>query len=179
MSKVGDYAPPQHGHGHRITVNAELNEYDFLITLTHEVAHLVNWTKHGQQVDPHGKEWKNEFRKLMIPLLRDDIFPDDVIFALNRHLNRPSASCSGDLGLMVTLRKYNNPRNQWLFLAEVENGRYFKTRSGKVFRKIRKMRKNFLCIELYTDHEYTVNPGMEVKLLTELDVSNLMNPSVN
>jgi SprT protein len=42
-SKLGDYRPPQRGLPHRISVNHNLNQHEFLITLIHEMAHLLCW----------------------------------------------------------------------------------------------------------------------------------------
>ena len=45
-SRLGDYTPPREGLNHLITINHNLNKYAFLITLVHEVAHLVEMN-HG------------------------------------------------------------------------------------------------------------------------------------
>ncbi len=61
-SKLGDYRNPTPGERHKISVNHNLNQYAFLITLVHEIAHLHTWEKHKWKVKPHGDEWKNEFK---------------------------------------------------------------------------------------------------------------------
>src|SRR5699024_9831990 len=62
---------------HLITVNANLNTYRFLITLIHEIAHLLAFEHFGNRIKPHGKEWKQTFQRLMLPFLKPDIFPAD------------------------------------------------------------------------------------------------------
>ena len=57
-SRYGDYTAPRNGQNHLITVNHNLNKYAFLITLVHEVAHLVTYNNHRHRVSPHGGEWK-------------------------------------------------------------------------------------------------------------------------
>ena len=52
---------------HEITVNGSLNKYRFLITLIHEIAHLVAGVKYGRTIKPHGQEWKHTFQILMVP----------------------------------------------------------------------------------------------------------------
>jgi predicted SprT family Zn-dependent metalloprotease len=42
---------------HEITVNSNLNKYKFLITLIHEISHLVAFEKFGRNIKPHGNEW--------------------------------------------------------------------------------------------------------------------------
>ena len=52
-SILGNYKPPQKLNYHRISVNSDLHEIEFLIVLLHEIAHLINWNKHKQKVKPH------------------------------------------------------------------------------------------------------------------------------
>jgi len=42
-SVLGDYRHAFQGANHKISVNGNLNKYEFLITLLHELAHLL-WT---------------------------------------------------------------------------------------------------------------------------------------
>src|SRR5437868_12893848 len=58
QSVLGDYRNKHFGRNHRISVNGNLNKYSFLITLLHELAHLVAFEKYGGRIQPHGKEWK-------------------------------------------------------------------------------------------------------------------------
>ena len=63
-TKLGDFRPNMHKNsGHRITINHNLNQHAFLITLVHEIAHLINWNIHRDTVKPHGAEWKNIFNE--------------------------------------------------------------------------------------------------------------------
>ncbi len=77
-SKLGDYRPPLLKKFHRISVNHNLNKYNFLLTFVHEYAHLKNWDQFQRNVKPHGVEWKKAFRELMEPFLEKDIFPADL-----------------------------------------------------------------------------------------------------
>jgi Zn-dependent peptidase ImmA (M78 family) len=52
QTRHGDYRKGVLGK-HEITVNANLNKYRFLITLVHEIAHLVAFEKHGRNIKPH------------------------------------------------------------------------------------------------------------------------------
>ena len=65
VTRHGDYRKLPDG-AHQITVNASLNQYRFLITLVHEIAHLVAFTKYGRYIKPHGKEWKHTFQQLIL-----------------------------------------------------------------------------------------------------------------
>ena len=69
QSKVGDFTGKKDSRYQRITLNQDLNPYLFLVTYIHEYAHLLVFLRHGNRVDPHGQEWKDEFRHVMAPLL--------------------------------------------------------------------------------------------------------------
>ena len=50
-TKFGDYRPPQRGSNyHRISVNGDLNPFQFLVTLLHEIAHLIAWERHKNRL---------------------------------------------------------------------------------------------------------------------------------
>ncbi len=69
-TKLGDYRPPIKHKFHKISINYDLNKYNFLITLIHEFAHLNIWEQFKNRVKPHGKEWKEEYSKLLLPFLK-------------------------------------------------------------------------------------------------------------
>jgi len=78
-SKLGDYRPPQNGKGHQVTVNHDLNRFAFLVTLVHEIAHMLVWEKHGNRVRAHGREWKDVYRQIMVPFFEEELFPEVVL----------------------------------------------------------------------------------------------------
>ena len=55
-SILGDYRHRTHAKNHRISVNGNLNKYAFLITLLHELAHLLAFENFGNRIAPHGRE---------------------------------------------------------------------------------------------------------------------------
>ena len=82
-SKLGDYRFVRSGY-HQITINGGLNPYQFLITLVHEISHMITFVKYGINIKPHGKEWK--FKHAILPFLTLDVFPDDVLRVLSKHM---------------------------------------------------------------------------------------------
>src|ERR1700750_981029 len=64
-SILGDYRHRVQDKNHRISVNGNLNPFSFLITLLHELAHLLTFEKWGNKVASHGKEWKTVFGQLL------------------------------------------------------------------------------------------------------------------
>lgn len=167
-SKYGDYRPPQGGKGHRISINHDLNKYAFLLTFTHEVAHLVTYNKHRFRIDPHGKEWKQEFKRLMTPFLKDAVFPKDLVIAINQYLNNPAASSCSDLDLMRALGKYDKRDEQWKLLEEIALNTPFRIRSGRQFIKGELLNKNFCCTCVKSKHQYVINPLTEVQPIKNL-----------
>lgn len=163
LTKYGDYRSPRNGESHTITINHDLNPYAFLITFTHEVAHLTCWMKHYNNVNPHGEEWKREFRFLLKPFLDLKIFPDDVAGAVANYIRDPAASSCSDPNLMKALRKYNRDAEEWLHLDDLPHSAVFRLRNGKKFLKGHKLRKNYECYELGTNHKYFIPGTLEVK----------------
>jgi predicted SprT family Zn-dependent metalloprotease len=164
-SKYGDYRSPHAGKGHQITINYDLNPYAFLLTFTHEVAHLTCYIKFGNRVYPHGEEWKREFRYLLKGFVDRKIFPEDVQLAITRYLVDPAASSCTDVHLQKTLRKYNPVQDGWMHVEDIPENGTFELKNGKRFIKHSKLRKNFVCFEIDTQHKYFIPPLLEAKLL--------------
>jgi hypothetical protein len=165
QSKYGDYRPPFDGSSHTITINHDLNPYAFLITFTHEVAHLTCFNKFRNRVAPHGEEWKSEFRHHLSGFIHRHIFPDDIKYALINYIKDPAASSCGDVALMKALKRYDKDNGNWTHLEEVPYNAQFKIRNGQQFIKGKQLRKNFECYEIETRHKYFIHPLMEVELL--------------
>ncbi|MES1161097.1 MAG: SprT-like domain-containing protein, partial [Bacteroidota bacterium] len=109
-SVLGDYRHATRGQNHRISVNGNLNKYSFLITLIHELAHLVTFMEFGNGVQSHGKEWKKIYRKELEDFIKLDVFPEDILAALKKNLHDLPASSCADEGLMRILKRYDaNP----------------------------------------------------------------------
>src|SRR6478672_8457550 len=77
-SILGDYRHRTHHQNHRISVNGNLNKFSFLITLLHELAHLLTYEQFGNKVQAHGREWKNVFGLLLKDFVAKKIFPSDI-----------------------------------------------------------------------------------------------------
>src|SRR5688572_13304538 len=95
-SILGDYRHRTFGKTHRISVNGNLNIYSFLITLLHELAHLITFEQFANKVASHGKEWKNIFGQLLAQFIMHNVFPPDIKQALVQSLKNPAASSCAD-----------------------------------------------------------------------------------
>lgn len=149
---------------HQITVNANLNEYRFLITLIHEIAHFEAYKQFGQFIKPHGIEWKRTFQRLMLPFLNPEVFPLEILPLLAKHFKNPKASSDTDTKLALALKQFDAP-NDKTYIFEVPFGSTFKLYNGKVFQKGNQRRKRFECVEVKTGKLYLFNPNAEVELL--------------
>jgi SprT protein len=162
-SRLGDYTSPRNGQNHLITINHNLNRYAFLITLVHEIAHLVTYNQHKDNVNPHGKEWKQNFRELIQPFLNTDIFPVEVFSALRKYMMNPAASSCSDVQLLKTL-KLHDENSETVFLEYLPANAVFLYNGSRVFKKGERIRKRFKCIEISTGAIYLFNPLAEVEV---------------
>ena len=177
-SKIGDYTAPQNGANHVITVNHDLNKYSFLVTLVHEIAHLVTWEKHKGKVFAHGDEWKNEYSKLLSHFLQmnailaeeEKFFPPDILSTLKIHVNSPSAASCSDLNLSRVLEKYNDD-NDSILLERIAHGTSFRIMQAKnkiskeIYIKGEKRRTRFKCIHSHTRKVYLIHALTKVVLI--------------
>jgi len=166
VTRHGDYRRLPSGQ-HQITVNVNLNTYRFLITLIHEIAHLIAFEKYGRHIKPHGKEWKHTFQFLMLPLLRPEIFPDSLLPLLARHFKNPKASSDTDAQLSIALKQYD-PETDKSYIFELLEGTVFRIYNGKTFKKGKKRVKRYECLELSTGRVYLFQPNAEVEPIAKL-----------
>ncbi len=153
--------PPHKGKPHGISVNHNLNKYSFLITLTHEVAHLAAWNKFGNKIFPHGAEWKDEFKIHLKPFLELKIFPDDISESLDAYSMNPKASSCTDINLMKVLKKYDGDSG-FVHLEDIPLKSIFRLRNGREFIKGEQVRKRFKCTDTANKKTYLVSPVAEV-----------------
>ena len=162
-SKYGDYRPPIRGLNHQITINHDLNQYAFLITLVHEIAHLSAWKKFGDNIQSHGKEWKQEYHTLLHPFMNENIFPTDIISALKDYLLNPAASVCNDWKLFKILNKYNAAAHEYHLLEDLPLQAIFETTGNEKFIKQKKIRTRYLCTKISTREEYLFHGLSQVK----------------
>ena len=161
QSVYGDYRPPRPGTNHLITINRDMNQYAFLLTLVHEIAHLLAHERHGLRIKPHGDEWKNAFKDLMRPVMRLGVFPDDVRAAIIRYMQDPGASSCSDDNLMRTLKKHDAP-NGLVLLESLPVNAVFRY-GDKNFVKGVKIRTRYQCKLHGSEHIYFFAALAEVK----------------
>ena len=165
-SVLGDYRHPFLGANHKISVNGNLNKYEFLITLLHELAHLLCYESFKNRVEAHGQEWKAIYGNLLAQFIQMDIFPSDIKKCLLKTIKNPAATANGETQLLLVLRKYNPIQKEGIQLvAHIAEGALFEAMKGKIFRRGKKRRIRIDCVELATGHVYSFSALTEVKLI--------------
>ena len=166
-TKLGDHRPPSRNEPwHRITMNEDLNEYAFLVTLLHEVAHLRVSTKRkegakrGEGVKrepPHGRGWQREFAAVIDPIIEGSMVPRDLAVALTASLQRPRAATCSDRKLLLALSHFDSGNDQFLYVEQLEVGEWFQMQNGRRFVLGNRLRSRYQCIEVESGVEFRIH----------------------
>lgn len=169
-SVLGDYRHPFNGSNHKITVNGNLNKYEFLVTLLHELAHLLCFEQYRNRVEAHGKEWKQIYGSLLAAFMDLNLFPNDINKSLKKTLLNPAATANGETALLLVLRQYNTVNKTGsAVLATLPDGTLFTAEKQGVFKKIKLRRKRIECLEVKTGNIYLFSALTEVQIVKLTD----------
>ncbi|MGY6522432.1 MAG: SprT-like domain-containing protein [Mongoliitalea sp.] len=161
-TKLGDFRYYRNRSIQTITINHNLNPYQFLITFLHEVAHLHTYETYGADVKPHGAEWKAKFRDLMFPVFTSEVFPIDILLPLGKYMRNPKASTGSDHQLMKAVRAFDSNRDESLiFLMDLKVGEQFILQQ-RTFVKKETLRTRVLCEEVPSGSRYLISGRAEV-----------------
>ena len=169
-SKLGDYRWPQRGHNYQeISVNGDMNPYQFLMVLLHEMAHLNTHQRHGNDVQPHGHEWQEQYRQLLLQYL--SCFPDDIAVLITRYTARIPLSRAIGKQIDTQLRHYDpdyTPTGD-LTLDQLAPGTAFRIADypQKSFRALEKRRTRWICLGLDDNKKYLVSGSAHVVVISE------------
>lgn len=162
-SKQGDFRVPRRGRSAYITINHDLHPVEFLITLAHEIAHFRNWKRYGRRVRPHGPEWRNEFREMLLEVLKSSLLEKEIAAAIVQFYFKRRLIGSGSSERLNRLLGKIVEDTGVLRVADLPEGARFRLRSGKTFIKGRKLRKRYQCSDAVSSRIYSVHPMAEVK----------------
>jgi Zn-dependent peptidase ImmA (M78 family) len=147
-----------------ITINSDMNPFRFLITLLHEISHFFVYQDFGFKTKPHGFQWKSKFKELLIPVINNKVFPDDILSPLAKYAINPKASTDTDLDLSIALNKYNVSIST--YVLDLEQGDKFKASNKKNYLVIRKRRKRYECMEIDSKKIYLFSPNYKIIKIT-------------
>lgn len=159
-TRLGDFTVKP-GYIPRITVNVNLNPYNFLITYLHEVAHCVVHQHYKlrlrKRVAPHGIEWKREFAILLQPVLNENHFPADILEPLVRYAKNPKASTGADQILFNAIRKHDDQElnGARIALFQLNEGSNF-VFQNRLFVRGSLRRTRVLCTDKASQRLYTI-----------------------
>lgn len=152
-SKLGDFRVVPNGRRNRISINGDLEPFQFLITMAHEIAHAQVWQSTRRRQAPHGVRWQKAFGGLLLELSQLDALPQLFRVAIHNHAHAPTSSTGRDLALMQALRALEATDETWL--DEVSIGAVFKFR-GQRFKKLKTNRTRCKCLHLGNQLQYTI-----------------------
>jgi len=167
-SKFGDFKVNKKTGQSSISVNENLNEYAFLITLVHELAHYHTWKSYGSSIKPHGSEWQVTYQKLLKPHVESKVFPVEIHNALVKYIQKPKASSCSDQLLFESLETFNHSSDEFIFISRLTAGDKFNYQTKGQFEIIEKKRKRYLCKHLSSGKKYLFQPITKVELATHL-----------
>lgn len=160
---LGDYRnPTRECPQHRISVNGSLNSYSFLITLLHEIAHMLTYVQYGTKVAPHGLQWQRIYRKVVSGFLNQGIFPKKLEMVIWESLTTAKASTCSDPQLYRALKAYDKRPAHLKYVEEIPEKAFFLTTDGRKFQMIGKARTRYRCREIKTRRLYFFHPMVEV-----------------
>ncbi len=163
-SKLGDFRYTAAWNKPQITVNGDLNPYSFLITTIHEFAHAATFQDYGANHQPHGKEWQQNYSKMIRDALETNVFPKEIENALINSLINVKASSCTDVALSKTLSKYDKRNVNEFMIEHIQKNTMF-VLSNRTFTKGELRRTRFVCTEVATNKQFLIHRTAIVKLI--------------
>ncbi len=157
-SKYGDYRYLFDRKVHKITINHDLSPEMFLLTLTHEIAHMYVFQTNQRMALPHGKEWKETFKKLIFQSIQ--FYSQPAQKELVNYAKNPSATLGAHTELIKKLIEKKHERI--CYLESLKEGEWF-VLSKKILKKGQLRRTRFLCKEHRSGREYLVYKAAQVE----------------
>lgn len=167
-SKFGDYRlPSAKKPGHTISVNGCLEPAAFLLVMIHELAHMLTFIGYGRRVKPHGTEWQEQYRQLIMRFVEQNCFTPEVSQLLRSYTSVMPLSkkleWEIDRKLRIQPSAIANSDN-YLTLDTLPAGSRFRIKGQeRVFVSIEKLRTRWKCRDVGTGRLYTVSSTAPVE----------------
>lgn len=160
-SKLGDYRKLP-DRSHEITINSTLAPQLFFFVLTHELAHLIAFEKYGRKIAPHGNEWKETFRQMLLQSLT--VYEENLRPVIIKFSKSPKANFMASPDL-VKYFHIENQDDKLVFIESLTKGDLFTYRNEKYLLE-GLIKKNYLCKHLTTGRKYSFRPLARVEKST-------------
>jgi len=161
-TKHGDFRFPRNGLPAVITLNHDMHPVEFMITLSHELAHYRAWKRYGRSIRPHGEQWKHEFRWMLKEMIESGILEPEVSRAIYQcYFKRERIGSSAGEPILRVLGKAGKDSG-FTRVADIPEGTVFRLRNGKVLVKGIKLRSRFRCRDPKSGRDYSVSPMAEI-----------------
>ena len=157
-SKLGDYRKLP-DKSHQITVNGTLEPQLFFFVLTHELAHLIAFEKYGRRISPHGAEWKQTFREMLLESLT--VYTEDLRPIIQKFSKSPKANFMASPDLVKYFHRPEEDDEQ-TFIENLKKGELFEYKK-EIFVIEETTKKRYLCRNLKSGLKYKVNTLARVK----------------
>jgi predicted SprT family Zn-dependent metalloprotease len=160
-TRLGSFKGMRFGGRPVIQINSDLGQYSFLLVFLHELAHLVVNKKYGRKAKPHGEEWKNAYRNLVLPFFNEEVFPLILTTELHRYFIKAPATFHRDTRLINTLLSLEGGV-EIVTVNDVPLNSTFTLMSGRQFVKLEKLRTRYKCFCPKTRKYYLVPRSAQV-----------------
>jgi len=160
-TRLGSFKSVRFGGRPVIQVNSDLGQYSFLLVFLHELAHLVVHKKYGRKAKPHGEEWKNAYRNLVLPFFSEQVFPQTLATELHRYFIKTPATFHRDTRLINTLSSFEGGL-AIVTVNDIPLNASFTLMSGREFVKLEKLRTRYKCFCPKTRKYYLVPKSAQV-----------------
>lgn len=160
-SKLGDYRKLR-DLSHEITINSTLQPQLFFFVLTHELAHLIAFEKFGRRISPHGNEWKQTFRQMLLESI--EVYEEDLKPIILKFSRSPKANFMASPDLVKYFHIENHEDDE-IFIEKLSTGDHFIYRNEKYLLE-GLIKKNYLCLNLASGRKYSFKPLARVKKLS-------------
>lgn len=163
-SKLGDYRKLP-DKSHQITVNGTLEPQLFFFVLTHELAHLIAFEKYGRRISPHGAEWKQTFREILLESLT--VYAEDLRPIIQKFSKSPKANFMASPELV---KYFHVPKedDEQTFIENLKKGELFEYKK-EIFVIEETTKKRYLCKNIKSSRKYYFRNLAQVKKLKSED----------
>ena len=158
-SKLGDYRKLP-DKSFQITINGTLEPQLFFFVLTHELAHLIAFEKFGRKISPHGMEWKQTFREMLLESI--GVYKDDLKPIILKFSKSPKANFMASPDLVKYFHR--EAEEGMIFIENLSVGESFGYKN-EVFLIEETAKKRYLCKNLQNGKKYYFKNLVQVKKL--------------